>query len=156
MQNGLVHLHSLLRWVIIILLLVSIFKSYSGWKSGRSFTSGDKKIWLFTMIAAHITLLLGLLQVFIGRFGILTTALPEGVSVMKDKFFRFYWVEHPLLMIIAIVLITLGRRMAKATAPDTVKFRKAFWFFTIALIIILLAVPWPFRDIVARPLFPGM
>ncbi len=108
------------------------------------------------MVAAHITLLLGILQVFVGRYGILTTELPEGVTVMKDKFYRFFWVEHPLMMIIAIVLITLGRGMSKKAVPDTVKFKKAFWFFIFALIIILIAVPWPFREGVARPLFPGI
>lgn len=156
MQNGLVHLHNFLRWVIIILLLVSIFKSYGAWKSGRSFTAGDKRLWLFTMIAAHITLLLGLAQLLVGRIGILTTQVPEGVSVMKDKTFRFFWVEHPVLMVIAIVLITIGRGQSKKAIPDSVKFKKAFWFFVAALIVILLAVPWPFRTEIGRPWFPGM
>ncbi|WP_336517448.1 hypothetical protein [Pollutibacter soli] len=156
MQTGLVHLHNFLRWVIIILLLVSIFKSYAAWKSGRSFTAGDKRLWLFTMISAHVTLLLGIAQLLVGRFGILTTRVPEGVSVMKDKFFRFFWVEHPVLMLIAIVLITIGRGQSKKAIPDTVKFKKAFLFFLIALIVIFLAVPWPFRVEIGRPLFPGM
>ncbi|HTE12867.1 MAG TPA: hypothetical protein VK645_17930, partial [Chitinophagaceae bacterium] len=60
MQMGLVHLHNLLRWVILILLVISIIKSYSGWQQKRVFTPADKKTWLFTMIAAHITLLIGL------------------------------------------------------------------------------------------------
>jgi uncharacterized membrane protein len=156
MQTGLVHLHNLLRWVILILLVVSIFKSYVAWKQGKAFSDGDKKLWLFTMIAAHITLLLGLIQVFAGRYGIFTSELPEGTSVMKDKFYRFFWVEHPLIMVIAIGLITIGRGMSKKAVPDTVKYRKAFLFFSIALILILLGVPWPFREIVARPLFPGL
>src|SRR6478609_1741441 len=99
MQTGLLHLHNLLRWIILILLLVSIFKAYSGWQSKKAFAPGDKKVWLFTMIAAHTTLLLGLYQVAFGRFGFVTTSLPEGTSVMKDKFFRFYWIEHPVGML---------------------------------------------------------
>ena len=156
MQTGLVHLHNLLRWVILILLVISIIKSYSGWKSGRSFGEGDRKLWLFTMIAAHTTLLLGLIQVFAGRYGIFTSSLPEGTSVMASKFYRFFWIEHPLVMVIAIVLITLGRGMAKKAVSDGTKFRKAFWFFLLALILILIGIPWPFREGVARPIFPGM
>jgi len=156
MQTGLVHLHNILRWVILILLLISVVKSYTGWKSGRAFNTGDRKIWLFTMIAAHTTLLLGLYQWLAGRIGIITTELPEGTSFMKDKAYRFFWLEHPLLMILAIVMITLGYGMAKKPLPDTVKYQKAFRYFFIALVLILLVTPWPFRDVVGRPWFPGL
>lgn len=154
MDTGLLHLHNFLRWVILILLLMSIFKSYTGWKSKRAFTPGDRKLWLFTMISAHITLLIGLYQWLFGRFGVFTSTLPEGLSVMKNIFYRFYWIEHPTGMIISIILITLGRGMAKKPVADTVKFKKAFWYFLIALIIILATIPWPFRMIIGRPLMP--
>lgn len=156
MQTGLVHLHNFLRWVILILLLVSIVKAYTGWKSKKAFAAGDKKIWLFTMISAHITLLLGLYQVAFGRYGFFTTTLPESTSVMQDKFYRFFWIEHPVGMLIAIMLITLGHGMAKKPVSDEVKYRKAFILFLFALIVILLNIPWPFREIVGRPYFPGM
>ena len=156
MQTGLIHLHNFLRWVILILLVISILKAYSGWQGRKVFAPGDKKIWLFTMISAHTTLLLGLYQVALGRYGIFSTTLPEGTSVMKDKFFRFFWVEHPAGMILAIVLITLGYGMSKKSVSDEVKYKKAFYYFLIALIVILASIPWPFREIVGRPIFPGM
>ncbi|MES2004446.1 MAG: hypothetical protein V4450_07985 [Bacteroidota bacterium] len=156
MQTGLVHLHNFLRWVILVLLLLSIVKAYTGWQSKKVFSPGDKKIWLFTMISAHITLLLGLYQVAFGRYGFLSTSLPEGTSVMKDKFFRFFWIEHPVGMLLAIVLITLGHGMAKKVVSDEVKYKKAFFYFLIALVIILATIPWPFREIVGRPIFPGV
>ncbi|MBX9780937.1 MAG: hypothetical protein K2X26_11370 [Chitinophagaceae bacterium] len=156
MQTGLVHIHNLLRWIILILLVVSIYKAYTGWKSGAEFKASDKKTWLFTMIAAHITLLLGLYQVAFGRYGIFSTTLPEGTSFMKDKFYRFYWLEHPLLMIIAITLITVGHATAKKNIPAEQKYKKAFVVFLIALIAILAAIPWPFREVVGRHLLPGM
>ena len=156
MQTGLVHLHNILRWLILIFLLISIVKSYSGWKNKKIFTTSDRKTWLYTLIVSHITLLIGLYQVFFGRYGIITTTLPEGTSVMKDKFYRFFWVEHPTAMILAIVFITLGYGMAKKQVSDEIKYRKAFTFFIIALVLILAAVPWPFREIVGRPWFPGV
>ncbi len=155
METGLLHLHNLLRWIILVLLVVSILKSYNGWKSNKTFMAGDKKIWLFTLISAHITLLLGLYQWTLGRFGLFTYVKPEGVSMMKDSTLRFYQMEHPVMMIIAIVLITLAYGNAKKAVPDDQKFKKAFQLFSVALIVILLAVPWPFREI-GRPLFPGM
>ena len=156
MDTGLLHLHNLLRWVILILLLASILKSYSGWQQKKLFTAGDKKIWLFTLIAAHITLLVGLYQWLFGRYGLISKGLPEGTNIMKDKFYRFFLIEHPTGMIISIVLITLGYGMAKKQVSDETKFKKAFWYFVIALLVILITVPWPFRQIVGRPIFPGM
>lgn len=156
MQTGFVHLHNLLRWIIVILLLVSLVKAYTGWTSKKTFAVSDKKTWLFTMIASHITLLLGLYQVAMGRYGIFTTQLPEGTSFMKDKFYRFFWMEHPITMIGAIVFITIAHGMAKKSVADEVKYKKAFYFFLIAAILLLAGVPWPFRgEIIGRPLFPG-
>jgi hypothetical protein len=156
MQTGFVHLHNLLRWIIVVLLLVSLVKAYSGWTSKKAFAAGDKKTWLFTMIASHITLLLGLYQVAMGRYGIFTSTLPEGTSFMKDKFYRFFWMEHPITMIGAIVFITLAHGMSKKAVADEVKYKKAFYFFLIAALLLLAGVPWPFRgEIIGRPLFPG-
>lgn len=155
METGLLHLHNLLRWVILVLLVWSVVTSYSGWKSKRIFSSKDKKIWLFTMIASHITLILGLYQWILGRFGLLTYVKPEGVSMMKNATLRFYQMEHPVTMIVSILLITLGYGMAKKSVEDEKKYKKAFQYFVIALLLILLSIPWPFRE-VGRPLFPGM
>ena len=156
METGLLHLHSLLRWIILILLVLSIYRAFMGWKNKRTFSPGDRKTWLFTMIAAHITLVLGVYQWLWGRYGMLKTTLPEGSSIMKDKFYRFFWVEHPTFMILAIIMITLGYGMAKKNIPDEVKYRRALWLFIVALLFILVAVPWPFRQLIGRPWFPGM
>ncbi|MBM3442939.1 MAG: hypothetical protein FJX89_09585 [Bacteroidetes bacterium] len=156
METGLLHLHNLLRWVILLLLVLSTFNSYTGWKKGRTFSAGDRKIWLFTMIASHLTLLLGLYQWLAGRYGLLSHERPEGVSMMKNPFYRYYQLEHPVNMIIAILLVTLAYGMAKKPLADAVKYKKAFWLFLIALVLILIRMPWPFLPEVGRPLLPGM
>jgi hypothetical protein len=157
MQTGLLHLHNILRWVILILLLWSIFKAYSGMKAKKAFDPADKKAWLFTMITGHVTLLLGLYQVLFGRIGWFThPALAEGETVMSNRGLRFFLVEHPILMILAIILITMGHGMAKKAVSDETKYRKALSYFLIALIAILVAIPWPFRAEIGRALFPGM
>jgi hypothetical protein len=151
MQATIIFLHSILRWIILVLLIASILKSFSGWQNKKGFSDGDRKLWLFTMIAAHTTLLIGLVLLFFGPYGIVTAGMPAGTELMKDKFYRFYWIEHPFAMIIAVALITIGRGMAKKNLPDQIKFKRAFWFFFVALIIILGTVPWPFRQIVGKP-----
>jgi disulfide bond formation protein DsbB len=145
METGMLHLHNVLRWVILILLLVTLYQAFAKKESIRS-----SSLWL--MIAAHTMLLIGLYQVIAGRFGILK-GLPESVpSLMKDSFYRFYWVEHPILMVVAIVLITLARGKVKA-----LNYKTAGWLLLIALIFILVAIPWPFREVgVNRAWFPGL
>ncbi len=80
MSSVLLQVHSILRWVILILLFLSIVQSLIGWIRRRELREVDAKLWLFTMISAHTTLLIGLILLFFGRFGILSTGLPEGVN----------------------------------------------------------------------------
>jgi hypothetical protein len=155
MYDGLVHLHNILRWVILILLLVAIFRHLAGMSQKRAVSAGDKKIDLFLMIAAHITLVLGLIQWSVGDFGFNFIRAAGFGGVMKNDAMRFWAVEHITGMLIAIVLITIGRGKVKR-AVDYTAHKKAFWFFVIALIFILASVPWPFREAIARPWFPGM
>jgi hypothetical protein len=103
------------------------------------------------MISAHTTLLLGLVLWFFGQFG-LSLVVDNGMGmVMKNSVMRYWVVEHFVGMLIAIVLITIGRGVAKKSIPDPAKFKRAFWLFLVALIIILATVPWPFRAGVGRP-----
>lgn len=145
-------LHSILRWVILVLLIASIIRSFMGWQKKYELREGDARLWLFTLIAAHTTLLIGLILLLFGRYGILSSGLPEGVELMKDKFYRFFWVEHPTGMIIAVILITLARGVVRKPVSDPVKYKRAFWLFFIALIIMLATIPWPGREVVGRSL----
>jgi hypothetical protein len=146
MYQGLVHLHSALRWVILILLIICIL---------QAFTKNEKiaKTSLWLLISSHIMLLLGLFQYFSSEvvgFSMIERLGGFG-NVMKDSFARFWVVEHISAMILAIVLITMARGRAKR-----LNFGPAQWMYIVALIFILAAVPWPFREGIARPWFPGM
>jgi hypothetical protein len=144
-------LHSLLRWVILILLLAAIVQSYSGMRSGRSFSNGDRKLGLFLLISAHTTFLLGLLLWLFGSFGLVLVQDQGMRVVMKNAVLRFWVVEHFFGMLVAIVLITIGRGVGKKSIPDKAKFKRTFWLFLLALVIILVTIPWPFRTGVGRP-----
>ncbi len=144
MESGLLHLHNFLRWVILFFLLLALVQAF-GKKAGLKKTS----LWL--LIASHVTLLIGLFQYFTGAFGYKLIQANGFAAVMKDSALRFWAVEHITGMIIAIVLITIARGKAK-----TGGYNAASWLYLVALLIILAVVPWPFRDGIARPWFPGM
>jgi hypothetical protein len=148
MYTGLLHLHNILRWVILILLIISIVQSYNA-RSGKS-GSGLNKSSLFLLIAAHTNFLIGLYQYIAGAWG-LKVIQNNGMSeVMKNSVLRFWAVEHITSMLIAIVLITVARGKVKKSL-----YGSAFWMYIVALILVLLAIPWPGREGIARPLFPG-
>jgi undecaprenyl pyrophosphate phosphatase UppP len=140
MYNILHHAHSGLRWVVLILVLATIFKAFSGMSGNKTFTAGDKKLALFALMSVHIQLVLGLIL-----YVILITAdgFDFGAS-MKDPLMRFFSVEHILGMIVAIALITVGYSKSKRASSDKAKFKSLAVFFTIGLIIILAMIPWPF------------
>lgn len=152
MASGLLHLHNLLRWFILLFALWTIFKTMGGLGGGKQFTKADKRPAMLLMITADIQLLLGLiLYVNNGWFKVLT-----GGSFMGAPAARFWAMEHMLGMLIGIILIHVGYSSVKKDIPDTAKFKKVFWCTLIALIVILITIPWPFREMVGRPLFPGM
>jgi hypothetical protein len=156
MYNGLLDLHNLLRWVILILLIVAIVKAIKGVNARKIFSKGDKKTGLFLMIASHITLLIGLYQWAFGPWGLQLIRNAGMGDVMKNSVYRFWAIEHITGMLIAIILITIGRGVSKKSIPDRTKYKRTFWFYFFALVIILVTVPWPFREGIGRPLVPGM
>ena len=144
MYTGLLHTHSLIRWILLVLLIITIFRSYNGWKNKRSFLPSDKRFALFTLIFSHVQLLIGFVLYMVSPA--VQMALPDMSAAMKDKILRFWSVEHISVMIIAIMIITIGYSLSKRAANDTERFRKLFIFFTISLIIILVTIPWPFTE----------
>ena len=97
-----------------------------------------------------IQLLIGLILYFTGAW---FEALKHIGESMKDPMLRFFTVEHSLMMIIAWILVHAGRISVKKASTPNAKFKKTLIYFGIALLIILIAIPWPFREAVTRPWF---
>ena len=134
MYEGLLHAHSGLRWIVLILIIINIFNAIGGLTGNKVFTSKDKKLSFYALIFTHIQALLGLALYF------MSPKVQFSGNTMSNSMLRFFTMEHTLMMLIAIVLVTIGNRMAKSGRVKAV-----FWYYFIALIIILAAIPWPFR-----------
>lgn len=145
MYTGLLHFHSLLRWVLLLLLIVVVVKAWMGRSGGKTFSAGDKKLSLFTMITAHLQLVLGGLLYMVSPT--VQSAIADMGAAMKNSVARFWAVEHLLTMIIAIALLTIGHIKSKKAATDQEKFKALSLWFTIGLILILASIPWPFREV---------
>lgn len=141
MLTGIQHLHGALRWVVLILMLLSIIKAFSGMSGGRSFGKGDYKRGLFTMIALHLQLVLG----FALYFGKGWSSKLGNAEAMGNAVMRFFSLEHMVTMLFAVILGTLGHSLSKRAADDRTKFRRQAIWFTVSLVLILSSIPWPFR-----------
>ena len=134
-----IHVHSVWRWVVLILLLAAIFMAFSGWRSKKEFKSAHKKLALFAMVAFHIQFLGGFILYFISP----KVAFVSGF--MKVTMLRFFAMEHILLMTLAMILLTMGYSKSKKIVENYKKFKVIFVFYLISLLIILASIPWPFR-----------
>jgi hypothetical protein len=138
MYETLQSLHSWWAYLALAVLLLAVVNAIAGYVSKRTFEAKDLRISLFALIFSHIQLVLGLLVWFVSPVGIQAFGT-EGA--MKNAELRLTMLEHPLINIIAIALITIGWSKHKKS-EGTVKFRKILFFYTLGLIFILSRIPW--------------
>lgn len=142
----LLRLHSAGRWIVLLLLLIAIFNHLVAGK--RPYIRSDARTGLFLTIFADLMLLIGLVLYFVSdRAGFKLIQERGFKDVMGDATARFYAVEHLLGMLLAIILIHIGKAQGKKKIGDRAKHRRTLLFYVIALLLILASIPWPFREI---------
>jgi len=143
-MNALLHAHSGLRWIVLILMAATIIDSAI--RMYRPFKDSERKLALFALISMHTQLLIGiLLYAFSPKMQHIFANRSD--DIMSDSTLRFLVVEHPLMMIIAVILVTVGYSRAKRQSEHWAKHRMTFFYYLAALILILLSIPWPFREV---------
>lgn len=138
-------LHSVVRYIVLIMIIVLIVKSLMGWMNKSEYNSGDNKISLFTLIATHIQFLLGLILYFVSPF------VQFNENTMKEDAIRYWTVEHITVMLIAVVLITVARSTSKKFADGPSRHRRLFILNTIALLLILVGISMSGRGMFGLP-----
>lgn len=136
MYTGFQHLHSGLAYLVLLILVGVIIYALMGVINNKPFTEKSRKISLIGLIAAHTQLLIGLVLYFISPNVIFSG------DAMGETMSRLYLLEHPLTMIIGIVLITIGYSKAKSGADDAARYKKILIFYGLGLFLILLRIPW--------------
>jgi hypothetical protein len=128
--------HSGWAYLALLLLLIAVLNSLIGHFSKKEFTAKDRKIAIFGLIGTHTQLLVGLILYFVSPLGF--SALGE----MKDKAIRLTSLEHPLINLIAIALITIGWVKHKKATTSESKFKTFSIYYTLGLLLILSRIPW--------------
>ena len=129
------HFHKGWAYLALLLLVVAVVNAIIGFTSKKEFTAKDRKIALFGLIGSHVQLLVGLILYFVSPLGL------AGFN-MKDSAARLTSLEHPLINVIALVLITIGWSKHKKAATSELKFKSFAVFYTIGLLLILSRIPW--------------
>jgi len=144
-------IHSLLRWVVLLTGLLATARAVAGWTGGRPWTGADNRASLWFTIALDVQLLAGLLLYLV--LSPLTQAAFEDIgATMRNPGLRFWTVEHPFGMVIALGLAHVGRVRIRKATTDVGRHQVAAVLFAIALVVILLSSPWP-DTLNARPWF---
>lgn len=144
-------IHNLLRWAVLIFGVWTVISALTGILTNGRFTKNDNRSNLFFMISCDVQLLIGLIIYFANGWFDKLKHLGDN---MKNPYSRFFTLEHISLMLIAWVLVHIGRTVVKNTTDDTVKHKKMLLFFGIALLLIVAAIPWPFRAALGKAWFP--
>ncbi|MDG2331418.1 MAG: hypothetical protein P8M05_07490 [Flavobacteriales bacterium] len=137
-MNALIHAHSGLRWILLILVLLAIIKGFGGISGNKPFSAGTKKTALFAMITCHLQLLVGLVLLF--------TSSKVSFEFEGSKVASFLVMEHLTGMILGIALITVGYSTSKRSQDDKKKHKRIAIWYTIGLLAILGSIPWPFIE----------
>ena len=134
-------IHSYWAYLVLLILIIAVFNAIIGFTSKKEFKAKDLRISLFALITAHIQLILGFIAYYTSLYYETMRNVGMG-EVMKNSELRKPLVEHPLLIIIAIALITIGFSKHKKKTTDAAKFKTIAIYYTIALILILAVIPW--------------
>ena len=136
MYTALQTAHSIFAYIVLAVLFFAAVNAISGLISKRFFTAKDLRISLFAMILSHMQLLVGFILYFVSPLGL------DSLGQMKDSAVRLTSLEHPLINIIALVLITIGWSKHKKEESHNGKYKKIAIFYTIGLVLILSRLPW--------------
>jgi len=136
--------HSGWRYIVFVLLLIAVIKALTGWLGNKTYTEGDRKLNIFTLISAHIQLLIGLVLYFLGNWYKADSSNAVG---------RYWKMEHISMMILAIILITIGNSKSKKITEAVAKHRTISVFFGLALIIVIVTILLMVKDVPGRSFF---
>lgn len=144
-------LHSLVRWLVLTVLVLAIFRAYRGWRLQLRFTRFDNAVRIWVTTIAHVQLLLGLslycispmVRYFLNYFS----------EAVHHREARFFGMEHIFMMLMGIIVLTIGSAKAKRREEDNASFKTMAIWFTIALLITISSVPWAFSPLTSRPSF---
>jgi hypothetical protein len=145
-------LHNLTRWLVVVFAVLALVRAFRGWLKKQEWTRLDDRAGILFTSMMDTQFLLGLVLYFL-----FSSSTPQLVAnfgeAMKSPAVRFFGLEHVLLMVVALVLAHVGRALSRKAKDAAAKHRAAAIWFSLTILMVLLAIPWPFAGAAARPWF---
>lgn len=149
MYSTLLALHSVFRWLVLASLLFSVYTAYTGFTQRKPFSPTANALRHWTATIAHVQFIIGIiLYIKSPTIRYFWSNFKEASAFMETIFFGLV---HIALMFISVVVITIGSALAKRRATDTEKYKTMLLWFSITLLLIFIAIPWPFSPLAERP-----
>ncbi|MCH2490030.1 MAG: hypothetical protein MK211_07760 [Flavobacteriales bacterium] len=135
-------IHSYWAYLVLFIVVIATINAIAGYSGNKEYGPKDFRLALFALIVTHIQFLIGLVLYFVSPFGLQNITNNGMGEIMKDSLMRLYAVEHPLIMIITVIVITIGYSKHKKKLVSKPKFKMLAIFYTIALVLMLSRIPW--------------
>ncbi len=134
-------LHSYWAYLVLLILIIATVNALVKFIGKKEFHAKDFRISLFTLIVMHIQLLIGIVLFFASDYLSLISEMGMG-SIMKNSSLRSNIIEHPITMILVVILITIGYSKHKKKLTSISKFKTIGIFYTLSLLLVLAKIPW--------------
>lgn len=151
MYSATLMVHSYLRWLVLAFAILAVMRAIAGWHGKGLFTPADDRAGRAFTVLVDIQLLVGLL-LYVALSPITRSTMTNMGAAMRDSVLRFWAVEHIFGMLVAVALAHIGRAKVRRLIDSTSRHKTAAIYYGLALLVILLTIPWPFMP-AARPLF---
>lgn len=142
MYTTLQFIHSYWAYLALVILIIAALNALYGFFAKKEYGPKDFRIALFTLIVIHLQLLIGLFLYFVSPLGLKSITSSGMSTVMKDSVLRLNAIEHPMIMILVVIFITIGYSKHKKKLVSTPKFKILATFYTVALVLMLSRIPW--------------
>lgn len=140
--KALYHFHSYWAYLVLLIVVLATLNALVGLFGKRPFAARDFRISLFGIIVTHLQLLIGLILFFVSPRVQWFNDQVDVAQIMGDSTLRLYNVEHPLMMIVSVALITIGYSRHKKKLTSGAKFKQLSIFYVLATIALLSMIPW--------------
>lgn len=134
--------HSWWAYLVLFVAVIATINALAGLVGKKEYQPKDFRLALFTLIVTHIQFLIGMILFFVSPLGLGSISANGMGAVMKDSTLRLYAVEHPTMMLLAVVLITIGYSKHKKKLVSGPKFKTLTIFYTLGLVVMLSRIPW--------------
>jgi hypothetical protein len=141
MYTFILAVHNIMRWIIVVLALIALIRAYRGWFGKREWSPADRKAGMYFSISMDVQLLLGLILYF-GLSPITRSAIQNFGAAMAEAGLRFFALEHISYMFLAVIVVHIGTILSRKDVDAVAKHRRAALWFTFAVLLILIGMPW--------------